>query len=70
MQGCFSDSSVNSHVTLFFLMRVCLTQTEITCIESVPVKLFSVWALSFVSVTVFLCLDQNEYICTVERFFF
>lgn len=70
-QDVFQTLSVNSHVTLFFLMRVCISQTKITCTESVPVKLFSVWASSvgFLTVFFFFVKDQNEYICTAERYF-
>lgn len=52
-EDVFQTFPVNSHVTLFFLMRVCITQTKITCTESVPVKLFSVWTSRFVFVIVF-----------------
>lgn len=52
----YQNLPVNSHVTLFFLMRVCITQTKTICTESVPVKLFSVWNSSFVSCDRFLFL--------------
>lgn len=49
----FQTLPVDTHVALFFLMGVCITQTKIICTESVPIKLFSVWNSSFVFVTVF-----------------